>query len=262
VDVGRHGHPGSRLRVAGRIALQTVACASAGVFRHRIASAPVVGSRRFLMWPTGPTFHNFERGFPAQPTSVHKPTTAKMWTPVQMALASRHLYVLAGMGTSGGPKAFPDGFARMGMRWAKALRRQSRALSTTPGSGIAGWQRGHHRAWSDAFFVQSAVTRRCVTVGVWLGCCSRFERERSTRKPSEAALEGDRQGLFRAQATRESRHGRRPRAALFLSRVSGGIRRRRSQLSDGRAGCGFAGACTAHARPARHRATGRSGSRR
>ena len=50
---------------------------------------------------------------------------------------------------------------------------------------------------------------------VVVACQVRFEREHSSRKPSGAALEGDRRGLFRAQATRESRHGRRPRTAFF-----------------------------------------------
>ena len=38
---------------------------------------------------------------------------------------------------------------------------------------------------------------------------------------SEAAPEGDRRGLFRAQATRESRHGRRPRTAFSFPERAG-----------------------------------------
>ncbi len=71
------------------------------------------------------------------------------------------------------------------------------------------------RRFEKWFFVQSAVTGGCAAIGGWLGSRSRFGREHCSRKPSEAALEGDRQGLFRAQATRESRHGRRPRTAFF-----------------------------------------------
>ena len=130
--------------------------------------------------------------------------------------------------------------------------------------------------------MQSAGTRCCDSVGVWLGCDSRFGREPSSQKPSEAALEGDRQGLFRAQATRESRHGRRPRAAF---RFYGCVRARpfvafRIALRRPRLGSAFVPCGVASGSPAsvwvadlpsagvaqvpalRDRATGRSGGRR
>jgi hypothetical protein len=107
------------------------------------------------------------------------------------------------------------------------------------------------------FLLQSAETGRCASLGVWLGCDSRFGREHSSRKPSEAALKGDEQGLFRAQATRESRHGRRPRAVFLFTSSRAVVR-----FAGYRVCSGFTAAHVAQVPALRDRATGRSGSRR
>jgi len=73
-----------------------------------------------------------------------------------------------------------------------------------------------HRPGSEAGFSRKMREHAVRIDRGALGCRSRFGRERSSRKPSEAALEGGRQGLFRAQATRGSRQGRRPRAVVRL----------------------------------------------
>jgi hypothetical protein len=66
--------------------------------RHPIASPPVVGSPRFMMWPTSPKFRKLEGVFlPSLRQFVSAPPP-RMGFPVQMALASRHLYLLDSTG--------------------------------------------------------------------------------------------------------------------------------------------------------------------
>src|SRR5579859_2502510 len=120
------------------------------------------------------------------------------------------------------------------------------------------------------FFLPKCGKSRIDTLVVVVGCGLRFRREQSSRKPSEGALEGGRRGLFRAKATRESRHGRRPWTAFFCA-----DRRRFAGQPGGVYGLGditsggpgslvvrlFA-ADAARVPALRGRATGRSGSRR
>jgi hypothetical protein len=76
--------------------------------------------------------------------------------------------------------------------------------------------RGHIGRDLRRVFAALCENTPCGSTGDALRCRARFGREHSSRKPSGAALEGGGQGLFRAQATRESRQGRRPRAAFRL----------------------------------------------
>jgi hypothetical protein len=66
--------------------------------RHPIASPPIVGSPRFIMWPTAPTFRKLEGVFlPSLRPFVSRPPS-RMGFPVHMALASNRLYVLDSTG--------------------------------------------------------------------------------------------------------------------------------------------------------------------
>jgi hypothetical protein len=62
--------------------------------RHHIASLPVVGSTRFIVWPTASTFGKLEGVFLPSLRQFVIRSPRGMGSPVQMALASGHLYLL------------------------------------------------------------------------------------------------------------------------------------------------------------------------
>lgn len=66
--------------------------------RHGIPSSPVVGSPRFLVWPTASTHGRLEGVFLPSLRQFVSPSPRGMGSPVQMALASRHLYLLDAAG--------------------------------------------------------------------------------------------------------------------------------------------------------------------
>ena len=114
------------------------------------------------------------------------------------------------------------------------------------------------------------MDRLAVGTAGWLGSSQRFGREQARESQAER-LSKVTTGLFRAQATRESRHGRHPRIAFSFKRRA----RRRDcrehvacacgvSLSGTCLACGvrlccrrFSGCLLLH-----DRATGRNGSRR
>ena len=107
-------------------------------------------------------------------------------------------------------------------------------------------------------------------LAIAIPCRPRFGREHTSQKPSGGTLEGGRRGLFRAQATCESRHGRRPRAAFLVpvARNSPAATQvpcsRAGDIMSGSldtvVGAASAAAGAAQVPALRDRATGRSGS--